>query len=191
MNKKNSISNIIRNRRSIFPKTYSDQPIDKAIIEEILENANWAPNHKHTEPWRFKVFTGKALERVSTFMGEFYKSNTPEEKFSEMKYKKKTKNPLRAACIIAICLQRDPDERVPEWEELAAVACAVQNMWLTASAHGIGAYWSTTGAIKDAHKIMELNEGERCIGFFYMGYPAIDWPQSKRNPIEDKVTWYE
>ena len=40
-------------------------------------------------------------------------------------------------------MQRDPGERIPEWEELASVACAVQNMWLSATSYGIGAYWSS------------------------------------------------
>ena len=47
-------------------------------IEQILENANWAPNHKKTEPWRFKVFRGAALERLSDYLGEWYRANTAE-----------------------------------------------------------------------------------------------------------------
>ena len=56
-----TISQLIRKRRSIFPKTYTNQPIAKEIIEEVLENANWAPTHKMTEPWRFKVLVDDAL----------------------------------------------------------------------------------------------------------------------------------
>ena len=47
-----------------------------------------------------------------------------------------------ASCLIAICLRRQP--RNPEWEEVAAVACAVQNLHLMATAlPGVCGYWSS------------------------------------------------
>ena len=183
------ISNLIRKRRSIFPKTYIDKPIAKEIIEEILENANWAPTHKMTEPWRFKVLTGGALERLRDWQVDWYLTNVPEEKFSDQKFKKLQTKPLQAAAIIAICMQRDAKESLPEWEEIAAVSCAVQNMWLTATSYDIGAYWSSSKFIKDIGGFLNLSEGERCLGFFYMGYHELPELPRKRGAIEDKVEW--
>ncbi len=181
---------LIRGRRAIYPQMYNhEKVIPVEIIREILENANWAPTHRLTEPWRFKVFTGKSLEELSTFMGDFYKKNTPKESYSEMKYKKTVKKPLQSACVIAIGMQRDPKESVPEWEAIASVACAVQNMWLTASAYGIGAYWSSPKSIYHAADFLDLEEGERCLGFFYMGYYHDNKLNGVRKPIEDKVKW--
>ena len=46
-------------------------------------------------------------------------------------------------CYVAIGLARHAD-KVPEWEELAAVAAAVQNMQLQAAAlGGVACYWSS------------------------------------------------
>ena len=186
------INELIRKRRAIFPSMYQqDRAIPKEILLEILENANWAPTHKMTEPWRFKIFTGKSLERLSSFMGDFYKKNTPGELFSEIKYKKTIKKPLRSACVIAICMQRDPKESVPEWEETAAVACAVQNMWLSATAYGIGAYWSTPKSIHFVDEFLGLKEREKCLGFFYMGYAIENDLSSQRKSISDKIEWME
>ena len=185
------INEIIRKRRAVFPPMYSGTPIEKEVILEILENANWAPTHKKTEPWRFKIITGKSLERLSKFQGDFYKNHTPEDQFSEKKYEKTIRKPLQCACVIAICMQRDPDLRVPEWEEIAAVACAVQNMWLSASAHGIGAYWSTPKSIYAADEFLDLKKGEQCLGFFYMGnYEGEDLPGA-RSSIESKLVWMD
>lgn len=185
----NKLNELIRSRRAIFPPMYDGTPILKEQILTILENANWAPTHKHTEPWRFKVMTGDALIKLSEFQGEFYKQHTPSDKYSEIKYKKTIQNPLKSACVIAICMLKDPGETVPEWEEIAAVSCAVQNMWLTATAMGIGAYWSTPNAIHAADDLLNLKEEEQCLGFFYMGnYSGIDLP-GKRTPVETKVEW--
>ncbi len=87
-------------------------------------------------------------------------------------------------------MQRDPDKSLPEWEEVAAVACAVQNMWLTCTAYGIGSYWSSPKSILQADAFLELKEGERCLGLFYMGYADVP-PEMKgfREPITEKITW--
>lgn len=44
----------------------------------------------------------------------------------------------KATYMIAICMKRHaiPGKEMPEWEEVCAVACAVQNMWLSMTAHG-------------------------------------------------------
>jgi len=184
-----AITQLIRNRRSIFPRTYIDKPIPKAIIEEILENANWAPTHKMTEPWRFKVLIDDALVKLRDWQVDWYQNNVPKEKFSEKKFKKLQIKPLQAGCVIAICMQRDKKESIPEWEEIAAVSCAVQNMWLTTTSYDIGAYWSSPKFIKDIGPFLKLKEGERCLGFFYMGYHETPDIPRKRQPIMDKVEW--
>lgn len=183
------ITQLIRKRRSVFPAMYKDQPIPKEILEEVLENANWAPTHRFTEPWRFKVFTGSALQELSDYLGDYYEANTPEEKFSERKLKKTRKKPLQSGAVIAICMQRDPEERVPEWEEIASVACAVHNMSLTLFAHGIGNYWSSPKSILEAKDFLHLKEGEKCLGLMYMGYFDNPGLKGKREPINDKVVW--
>ncbi|MEZ5038425.1 MAG: nitroreductase [Saprospiraceae bacterium] len=183
------VSELLRSRRSIFPPTYNDKPIDQSIIEEVLENANWAPTHKLTEPWRFKVFRGEALVLLSDYLSAWYKDNETPEQFSQKKYEKTKSNPLRSACVIAICMQRDPAESLPEWEEVAAVACAVQNMYLTCTAYGIGCYWSSPRSILEANDFLKLSAGERCLGLFYMGYHDLPSLPGKRGPVNAKTTW--
>lgn len=183
------LNELIAHRRAVFPNTYLDKPIPREIIEQILENANWAPTHKRTEPWRFVVLTGKALERLSDFLGQWYAANTPAEKFSEAQRKKIAEKPIQSACAIAICMKRDPKESLPEWEELAAVAAAVQNMWLTCTAYGIGCYWSTPEPALASGEFLSLGEGERCLGYFYMGYHQTPENAGKRGPIAEKVRW--
>lgn len=184
------VNELLRSRRSIFPATYNDRPIDQSIIEEVLENANWAPSHKLTEPWRFKVFRGAALVPLSDYLAAWYKENVAPAEFSPKKYEKTKSNPLRSACVIAICMQRDPAESLPEWEEIAAVACAVQNMYLTCTAYGIGCYWSSPRSILEANDFLKLSTGERCLGLFYMGYHDLPLLPGKRGPVAAKTTWF-
>ncbi len=188
----NSLNQLIKTRRAVFPKVYNGKPISKEVIQQILENANWAPTHKYTEPWRFKVFLGESKNQLGKKLGAIYEEFAGDH-FSPMKYKKVSQKPVQSACVIAICMQRDPEERIPEFEEISAVACAVQNMWLSATAYGIGAYWSTPIYIqsKALEDYLELNQGESCLGFFYMGYSDIPLTEGKRGNIEEKTKWLE
>jgi nitroreductase len=186
------LNEIIRTRRTIFPEQFSERKVHKEIIEVLLENARWAPTHKLTQPWKFTVFMGDGIKKFADFHAETYKQFTPVEKFSEMKYETFKKRPLAASAVIAICMKRDERERLPEVEEIAAVACAVQNMYLTASAYGLAAYWGSGGmTYSDAMKnFLQLGEKDQCLGFLYIGYPAMEWPRSTpRKPIEYYTDW--
>lgn len=185
------VSDIIRRRRAIFPKTYiTGKPVDRSIIEEILENANHAPTHKLTEPWRFRVFhSDEARRNLGDMLSEYYRQNTPPELFSEEKMVKSAENPLRSAAVIAIIMQRDASEIVPEWEEIAAVAMAVQNMWLTCTEYNLGCYWSTPAAALKNRTFFELRPDERCLGLFYIGWHEMPPLPAKRKPVSDKTIW--
>lgn len=183
------ILDLIRKRRSIFPIQYNLKPISKATIEKVLEAANWAPTHRKTEPWRFKVMQGVTLDKLGTFLSLKYLETEANPK--EFKAKKLIENPKKAGAIIAICMQRDPNKSVPEWEEVAATAMAVQNMWLVCAEMGIGAYWSSPALIKYMGEFFEMKDEEACLGFFYMGNydQNIEIPKASRTPIADKTIW--
>lgn len=170
---------------------YIDKPIPDEIIWELLENANHAPTHKLTQPWRFKVFLGTSKERLGEFMAETYKATTSPENFKNMQYKKMLKKSKQAYTIIAICMQRDQNELVPVVEETNAIACAVQNIWLSAHAYGIGMYWSSPKYAygEDMAKFLNLKDGERCLGFIFMGYHRSPELPAKRTSIQEKVEW--
>ncbi len=186
-----NIREIIRNRRSVFPPQYNDKPVSKEFIKTLLENANYAPTHRLTQPWRFKVVQGETKDRFGTFLADTYTDITSDESFSPFKYKKIINNCKSASAIIAICMQRDPKERVPEWEEVAATAMAVQNMWLTCTESTVGCYWSTPKLIEYVGDFFDFEEEERCLGFFYLGNydDELEITDSKRESIDNKVMW--
>ncbi|MDG1763375.1 MAG: nitroreductase [Flavobacteriaceae bacterium] len=180
---------LIKSRRSIMPSQYNDMPIDDEQIKLIIEAANWAPTHKKTEPWRFKVLRGESKNNLGDFLAEKYKEKAPN--FSEFKQKKLKEKAIKSSAIILICMQRDPLESVPEWEEIASVSMAVQNMWLMASELSIGSYWSSPKLIDFIHEFIPLQAGERCLGIFYMGSHDGVINSREPSPIADKVLWFE
>lgn len=184
------INHIIRTRRSIFPPSYIEKEIPQEILENILENANYAPTHKRTEPWRFMVFRGaEKLQHLANFFMERYRNNTPAESFSQARYEAAGEKILKSACVIAVNAELHPND-LPEWEETAAVACAVQNMWLTATAYGIGSYWSSPAVLKELAEYLGLPENQKCLGLYYLGYHnAPEVPARRNSTIQEKITW--
>lgn len=181
---------VIRTRRAVYPVQYNSEAISREEIESILEAANWAPTHRRTEPWRFKVFHGEAKRALGVFLAEKYKETTAQ--YSEFKHKKVLEKSMQSAYVIAICMQRDPNESVPEWEEVASTAMAVQNMWLTAHSMRIGSYWSSPVMKDYLGDHISLEPGVRCLGFFYLGkYDGELDPGTRKSPIEEKTTWIE
>lgn len=187
-----SVDQLIQNRRSIFPKLFTGETIDRSVIEAVLENANWAPTHRYTEPWRFQVITGPALVGFYDYVIEHYQKETPPEKFNPKKIEKYELFKSKVSHILAIVMRRDPEKRVPEVEEICSVACAVQNFWLSLDSHGIAGYWSTGyGTFTSRmHKKMGLGPEDRLLGFFLLGIPTAHPPGRARGPIGEKVTWH-
>lgn len=185
------ITELIRNRRTIFPEQFSERKVHREQIELMLNNAIWAPTHGNTQPWRFEVFTEDSLQVLSQFLGKTYLETTPKEQQNDMKLAKLVSRPQKSSVVIAVSMKRQPEQRILEVEEIEAVACAVQNLQLTAAAYGLGAFWSTPKLVysPEMKLFLELEENDLCLGLIYVGYPAIEWPKSHRKPIEYVTKW--
>ena len=185
---------ILQNRRSVYPYQFEKgKTIPDEIIWQILENANRAPTHKLTEPWRFTVFTGEGLQDFSKLQSEIY-TKFAGEKFKEKKLKNLTEYPLLSSHVIAIGMKRTTAFKIPETEEIIATACAIENIYLTITAYSLGGYLSTGGItyLEEAKPYFNLQPEDKLIGFFYIGYPAnLANPLSKRQRVNEKVKWVD
>jgi nitroreductase len=184
-------NSLIKSRRSVFPKQFvKGKHIPDEIILQLLENANWAPTHKLTEPWRFTVITGDGLQKFAEFQSSLYKKNAG-EKFKEAQYEKLLTTPLLCSHIISIGMKRSTEVSIPEFEEIAAVACAVQNIYLSTTVYGIGGYWTTGGITfeEGAKEFFGLGKEDKLLGFFYLGYIETPSVAGKRGAIEEKTVW--
>ena len=188
------ISKIIAHRRSIKPALMdSEVAISPELWQTLFEAANWAPSHGLTEPWRFLIYSGESRGLIATALQLAYKAETAVEEFRPEKFEKMGKNPFLAHSVVALVMKRDPKRKVPEIEEVEAVACAVQNLHLVASAAGLGVFWSSPAVTYGPGfaESLELGEEDKCLGLLYVGWPkkGLEWPVSKRTDAMAKVTF--
>lgn len=190
-----TVTNTIRSRKSIYADSFTGEILPDEILKEILTNATWAPTHKMTEPWRFIVLSGSQLRKYGDFMAEYYKhlyEDISDEQKKTDKYNYLKNYPLKAACMIGVIFSKSSNMNIPEWEELAAISCAVQNMAISATSYNLGSYWATGGSAIEYVRTFALQEHEQSLGLFFIGYPedqALS-VKKRRTSIEKKVSWF-
>ena len=184
----------IRLRRSIKPEHMKPDAVDREILDRLFDAANWAPSHGLTEPWRFIVFQGDArkdlAEAMCRTMVEDGQDTLPDDDPRRAKIQRK----LETAPVVAVIVCAPSTKaNIVELEEIEATAMAVQNLHLAARAEGLAGFWSS--GKKAFHPAMAaflgLEPPARCLGFFFIGYPAQEWPNGQRRPVRDKITWIE
>ncbi|HET6995254.1 MAG TPA: nitroreductase [Chitinophagaceae bacterium] len=182
---------LARNRRSVFPDQFiPGKKVDDNIIKEILTNATWAPDHGKSDPWRFTVFADEGLKKFAYFQSELYKMEAGDS-FKEATYIKLQQNPLKASHIISIGMKRTTIKNIPEIEDIIAVGCAIQNIYLSVSAYGLGGYLTTGGITyqEKAKSFFGLDDEDRLLGFFYIGHIGIPSAKAIRIPLDERMSW--
>lgn len=141
----------IRSRRT--HKVYGPEPVDPAVVRELVELARWAPNHHLTEPWRFRVVGPQALARL--------KEAGPDDAAVKLD---------RAPTLVVASVVVDPDPRVAE-EDRDATAAAVYGLLLAAHARGLAGYWRTPAVLLDpaGRAAVGLPENEVALGLIHLG----------------------
>ena len=161
------VKHIIKARKSIFSAEYTGEPIPQEVIDDILDIATYAPNHKKTKPWRLKAFRGAEKTALGAELQRLYKEHAPADKFSEDTYNALAQKVSKADTIISISVEFSG--KVTPWDEVAAVAMAVQNMYLLCTAYELGCYWGTPGFAPKLKDFLHLSENQECYGIFFIG----------------------
>ncbi|MDD9147567.1 MULTISPECIES: nitroreductase family protein [unclassified Sporolactobacillus] len=163
----------IDTRRSV--RKVTDQAVPKEEIVQILDAARRAPNHFNTQPWHFTVLTGEGRNKLGDVYGKANQQNleSKDKESLEAVYQKGLAKAKRSPVIIVVTAEPSDKPKVKMTEEIAATACAVENMLLAAHARGLGAMWRTGDAVYT--DTMKQNFGISAkglvIGCVYVGYP--------------------
>jgi nitroreductase len=175
----------IMTRRSV-PKVSEREP-DMEAIEKLLQAGVRAPTHHLTQPWRFIVLRGDALEDF----GRAWAVGTEREGKDPGPIPDKAR---RAPVVIAVI--ESPKHHLPkvqEIEEHHATGAAIQNMLLAAHALGLGAMLRTGPAahIPEVRDYLGLGDTEFVAGYIYLGFPRddVERPMTRRTEPAKITEW--
>jgi nitroreductase len=159
----------------------------RAHLEQILKAGTRAPDHGRLRPWRFAVMEGDAKARLGDALAEVFKSKQPQA--TEAQLAGERAKVLRAPTIIAVAAHTTPG-KIPQVEQICAVAAGMENMFLAANALGYGAMWKTGAGAFDAtvKRALGFAAEDHIIGFLYLG-TTLTAGVPAAGSIEGIVNW--
>jgi nitroreductase len=182
----------IKRRTSV--RRFLPEPVPRGVVEQVLDCAVRAPNHKLTEPWRFTVLTGAAKKRYAEIrarhrLKRYADPSAAEAVVAADKVRRETlETPVYIIAMAAV----NPDEITRE-EDYAATMMAVANLMIAAESLGLGTYLKSGGVMRD-QDLLELAgvpDGYRVVGLVSLGYPAEQEPPRRRKPAAELTRWVE
>jgi nitroreductase len=164
----------IRTRRT--HKAYAAEPVDRATLDELFELARWAPNHKLTNPWRFRVLGPASLARLKA---------TSDDPVAAAKLS-------RAPTLVAVSAKRNADPLFDE-EDRYATAVAAYVVLLSAHGRGLAGYWRTPALLRDpaGRAALGIGEDEHVLGLLHLGRPRQEPRTPERAPLQDVVEYLD
>jgi nitroreductase len=167
------VEHAIRGRRT--HKVFAPEPLPRALLDELLELARWAPNHHLTNPWRFRVLGPGALQRV--------KQAADPEAAAKLD---------RAPTLVAVTQMRSEDP-VQDVEDLCATACAAYALLLGAHGRGLAGYWRTPGVLRtpEGRDALGISSEERFVALIHLGWARQEKPPPERAPRTDVVSYLD
>ena len=154
----------LRSRRTI--RTYSSRPVERPLIEQIVDCARLAPTAMNDQPWDFVAVTDReALRSIPPLLGH--------AKF------------IADAAFAVLVLARPTTYAVED-------ACAAtENLLIAAAAHGIGSCWvAGTQQPYGPAVVREFGapDDRKLIAIVSFGYPAEE-PKVEKRPLGDVLHW--
>jgi nitroreductase len=163
----------IRTRRT--HKAFTDEPLAKDQLEQLLELAKWAPNHHLSAPWRFRVLGPLALARLK-------------EASAPQGAAKLDRCPTLV--VVSCALSGD---RVQDEEDLHATAVAAYIVLLAAHARGLAGYWRTPEVLRTeaGKKAVKMGEMEHFVGLLHLGHARQQRPAPARPPSLQRTVYLD
>ncbi len=164
------VDEAIRARRT--HKRYRDDPVDESTLRQLLDLARYAPNHKLTQPWRFRVLGPQTRGRLEALVDESEAAK------------------LRRAPTLVLATAVRSEDPVLAREDVLATGCAVYAILLGATALGLGSYWRTPACLREdaARALLGLEASEEVVGLVHLGPAEADPPPKQRTPLDDVLT---
>ena len=178
-----SFKEIVKNRHT--QKNYTGKPIARKDLESLLELAFRAPNHRLNEPWRFRVLTQEAIQKLISHM------NTKLDEAEKAAFKKSYDRLALAGAMIFVTVLKDENPSI-EQENYAAACAAVEHILLGASALKFASFWSTGKAVFHplCLKYLNIPDSEKLVASVWLGHSDVKGLVSPRTKIEDVSHWF-
>ena len=190
------IPDFVEHRRSI--RAFTADPVDRGVLDTLVEAACVAPAPHHSRPWRFVVIdTDDGKNALALGMGAQWRADlaadgTPAARIDDLvaaSHAKITTAPaLVLACLTWDGLDRYPDEarQRAEWGmALLSLGAAVENLMLSATHAGLASCWVAAPIFcpEPARDALALPSEWLPHALVLVGYPSPAYVARERPPV--------
>lgn len=197
-----ALASVVAARRDV--RRYRADPVPDDLVRAVLQAGHAGPSVGHSQPWRFIVVTAPALRDRAAHLADRARlaqarQMAPDRaaRLLDLRLEGLREAPVG---VVVACDRRTPAAGVLGRAtfgdtDLWSCACAIENMWLTARAHGLGMGWVTLFEPADLAELLSLPEGVETLGWLCLGWPDERPPApgleragwSRRMPLSDVV----
>jgi nicotinate-nucleotide--dimethylbenzimidazole phosphoribosyltransferase len=173
-----ALAEVIAVRRDV--RRFRPDPVGDDVMDEILAAGHAAPSVGHSQPWRFVVVRDPGLRATAAVMAD--RARLAQARLLDPDSARHLRSlqleGIREAPVgVVVCCDRRarpagvlgratfPDT------DLWSCACAIENIWLTARAHGLGLGWVTLFEPDELHALLGLPDGVVTLGWLCLGWP--------------------
>ncbi len=173
-----ALDKVVGARRDI--RRYRPDPVPADLVTAVLAAGHAGPSVGHSQPWRFIVVADQAMRDRAAVMADRERLRqaaalTPDRaaRLLDLQLEGIREAPLG---VVVACDRRAPATGVlgratfPD-ADLWSCACAIENMWLTARAHGLGMGWVTLFRPDELAELLHLPDGVVTLGWLCLGWP--------------------
>jgi nitroreductase len=189
-------------RRTV--RDFSNKPIPKEVIENIILTASTAPSGAHKQPWTFVVVSDPEIKkqiRIEAEKEEFesYNGRMPEEWLKDLRPLQTDwrKEFLEIAPYLIIVFKRSYElekDGHKHQNYYVTESCGIACGFLLSSIHhaGLVALTHTPSPMNFLSKVLNRPENEKPYLLIPVGYPADEcWvPDIKRKELEKISVWF-
>ncbi|MGJ3649439.1 nitroreductase family protein [Sphingomonas sp. GlSt437] len=162
---------LLQTRRSANPRDMGAPGPNDAEIEAMITIAARTPDHGKLAPWRFVVVPSDARDRLAEMLLAAYRLERPEAGKTEIAAIETFAH--QAPTLIVVLFSPKRESHIPLWEQELSAGAACMNLLHAAHAMGFVGKWLTTwAAYSDAVRDAFGAEGERIVGFVFIGSPT-------------------
>lgn len=194
--------NWLDQRRTI--RDFSDKPVPREVIENIIKAASTAPSGAHKQPWTFCVVSDPALKKKIRAAAEVEEKESYDGRMSEEWLKDLAplqtdwQKPFLETAPYLIILFKRSYELTPEGKKhqnyYVTESCGIACGLLIAAIHhaGLGALTHTPSPMNFLCKVLNRPENEKPFILIPVGYPADECfvPELSRKTLEEMTVWY-